>query len=789
MASAEVSRVSVRVVPDVSKFREELRRDLERATRDVRARVGIDVDTTGLRERLKAAVDAASRNLKASARVDVDRSAISRITDAFKSGPIKAVSGAFKLFSKSLAGLGAAGGAVQVIGGLASALSTLAPIALAAPGAILGIAAAYATLKVGMQGFGDALKSGDLSKLAPSARDAATAIRGFRTEWTDLQQSVQQKLFAGLGDDIRDLGGIYLPILKDGMGVVAESANLMGRNLANALKAPEVSNAIGLTFLNLGLAMDNARGALGNFVSGFIKLGGLGSTYLPALGTAIDNVAAKFNSWVDAGLADGSIRTFVDNAIRGFKDLGAIIGNIGSALGSAFSAISEGMGGASPLANLRELSQLLADTLASPAFQEALKALGQTMQVAGQAMREILGAALQAIAPILQAIMPLIQTFAQSLSAALVPAIETIGPPLARLVEALVNGLSPILPVLADLFVTLVEAIAPIVDALTPVVDQLGAVLLPVVRALAPIIGDIALQLGTVLADAITALAPILPPLVDAIGAILEAVLPILKPLLDLAGLILPLIADVVTSLVVPALEGIAWVVSNVIAPVIQFLADAISTAVQGVSDAISWVGDRISEGVAFITERGSDILSWFGELPGRILGAIGDFGSLLLSAGGDLIRGLWNGITGLAGWLKDKIFGFFGNLLPGWVKNILGIASPSKVFAGLGKFTTQGFAEGIRASTSDVFDAMGAMIDGATDIASGLDLNTQLAGIDGTFRSQSLADINHAVSAEGFGIDYDRLADAVASRPVSLDGKVISQAVRKDTRLRDWRR
>jgi hypothetical protein len=46
-------------------------------------------------------------------------------------------------------------------------------------------------------------------------------------------------------------------------------------------------------------------------------------------------------------------------------------------------------------------------------------------------------------------------------------------------------------------------------------------------------------------------------------------------------------------------------------------------------------------------------------------------------------------------------------SLLPGWAKKILGIASPSKVFMGIGKETMKGFAVGVKEGGEEVTDNM----------------------------------------------------------------------------------
>ncbi|MDN5749864.1 MAG: hypothetical protein L0H64_15310, partial [Pseudonocardia sp.] len=142
-----------------------------------------------------------------------------------------------------------------------------------------------------------------------------------------------------------------------------------------------------------------------------------------------------------------------------------------------------------------------------------------------------------------------------------------------------------------------------------------------------------------------------------------------------------------------------------------------IGSAVDWVVGAISWfanlpgmVGGWFASMRDAAVGQAAGLVGWLSGLPGRVLGAIGNLGSLLLGAGGDLISGLWSGIQRAAGWLRDRIFGFFGSLIPGWVKNILGIRSPSKVFADLGQYIPAGMAQGIEGNAGVVQDAVTSM-------------------------------------------------------------------------------
>lgn len=66
------------------------------------------------------------------------------------------------------------------------------------------------------------------------------------------------------------------------------------------------------------------------------------------------------------------------------------------------------------------------------------------------------------------------------------------------------------------------------------------------------------------------------------------------------------------------------------------------------------------------------------------------------VSWGENIVKGIWNGIVGLASWLKSKILGWISNVIPGPIKKALGINSPSKLMQEYGMYTAQGLALGM---------------------------------------------------------------------------------------------
>ncbi len=87
-----------------------------------------------------------------------------------------------------------------------------------------------------------------------------------------------------------------------------------------------------------------------------------------------------------------------------------------------------------------------------------------------------------------------------------------------------------------------------------------------------------------------------------------------------------------------------------------------------------------------------------------------------IMDIGKNIVTGLWEGIQSMVGWIKDKISGFLGGIVDG-VKGVLGIHSPSKVFAGIGEYMGEGlgigFADSMRTVASRMQNAIPTTLTG----------------------------------------------------------------------------
>lgn len=112
------------------------------------------------------------------------------------------------------------------------------------------------------------------------------------------------------------------------------------------------------------------------------------------------------------------------------------------------------------------------------------------------------------------------------------------------------------------------------------------------------------------------------------------------------------------------------------------------------------WEGIKSTFGPLF-----SNIVSYAKQIPKKITEGVGS----LWNIGNDMIMGLWNGIKGvwerLYNWFSEKIEG-----LKSKAKSLLGIASPSKEFAKIGKWIPAGLAVGIESNMKTAEKAIGEL-------------------------------------------------------------------------------
>ncbi len=182
--------------------------------------------------------------------------------------------------------------------------------------------------------------------------------------------------------------------------------------------------------------------------------------------------------------------------------------------------------------------------------------------------------------------------------------------------------------------------------------------------------------------------------------------------------------------------------------------------------DTVTEVVGKVWNAIKDFASKAWEKLKEFGSRVSGFVDSIKDaFRALpgaMLDVGINIVKGLWNGIQNMASWLKDRVTGFFKNLIPDWAEKALGIKSPSKVFADIGKNIVGGLA-----STFNIGTAAKAITSTKTPVprlTSSNTISTQKPGINITINA-------------GLGTNGPALGRQVSSA-IKQYGKVSTKAV-----------
>lgn len=241
---------------------------------------------------------------------------------------------------------------------------------------------------------------------------------------------------------------------------------------------------------------------------------------------------------------------------------------------------------------------------------------------------------------------------------------EDIGPSLEVLGQTVSTFLSAnLFPMVSNIVSTLPSALAGLITTLAPQLIPAGVELLVnLMNGLAETVPDLLIQVAAMIPSIVSTLLDNLPALVE--GAvnlfvgIIQAI-PIILP--DLIRAVIGMIPKIVQTLI-RATPQIFKGALQMLGGLLQAIPNVLKAAVTGLWDI-----------------------------------------------GSNLVKGLWNGISDVTGWILDKIRGFGNSILSG-IKGIFGIHSPSKEMEWMGEMLDRGLAKGITGGIGDVEDAMGVL-------------------------------------------------------------------------------
>lgn len=350
-----------------------------------------------------------------------------------------------------------------------------------------------------------------------------------------------------------------------------------------------------------------------------------------------------------------------------------------------------------------------------------------------------------------------ITAFAAGL-ASLIASLSTVGSSIQDFVITLIESIPTIIQKLGEGFVKFVEVIVQngqvITDAfvtiLTALVTAIGEVVPLIVDALLNILTQFLESIAEYSPRIVSAIAETLVSLIETLAEytpqFVQAGTDLIVGFIDGLSQSIPRIAESGANLIMTFLDAIATYVPQVVNAGMQMIIDLIN----GMANAISantpqlvsamqnLINAIIDAGVALLTSSVGTFLSKGGELIGGLIDGIkskvGDvvsavgsiisackdglanIGSEFIDIGSNIISGLVSGIKSGISSVGSAISDVVSSAV-GKAKKLLGIHSPSRVFAEIGMYSDKGLAKGLIKYSNVVTKAAGNIANNMIDV------------------------------------------------------------------------
>jgi len=310
-------------------------------------------------------------------------------------------------------------------------------------------------------------------------------------------------------------------------------------------------------------------------------------------------------------------------------------------------------------------------------------------------------------------------------------------------IDSLLNTIEIAVPQITKILPKIVDGLGAVLTALVPALQQALPTLVPaLIKAATDLIQALVNAMPTVVSVLLQALPMLINAFIQLFLAIVKALPQIVTTIANAMPTIITALVEGLTNpealqaLILGAVELLLALV-RAIPIIIPALIDAIPIILKNLIATLTsatFIKQMMNAGVQMLQATISGIASMVGSIgkaAWNIIKVIGETlaPSNLIRIGSDVIRGLWDGISQMGNWLKDKVVNFVKDKIPGPIKSALGIHSPSKVAAGLGMEVPAGLAQGIYKKAGLVTRAVTGMANEAISSLAGATMNADIAG------------------------------------------------------------
>lgn len=351
-------------------------------------------------------------------------------------------------------------------------------------------------------------------------------------------------------------------------------------------------------------------------------------------------------------------------------------------------------------AQLDDVTAKLGDTIANTKAELTGQFLPAVSGLAG-AFNDILTSAPRASEAFADAITNLVATGAQML-----PSILTTG---TQIMGALVSGIAGALPnVISTLGTGLMNGVPQLTTTISSVMGMIAAYLTENFPTILQTGLDFLVNFTTMIREnagmlvdgALSMISALAQGIADGIPTLVENIPTIVSNIANVINDNAPKIVETGIGIILSLIEGLVKAIPTIVENIPEIIGAIVDTLL-----AFNWVnlGTSVVKGlsnglksaVSFVKDAAASITN-------TIKTNISQLPQQMLTIGKNIVQGLWNGIKSMASWIKNQISGFIGGIVSS-VKGLLGIHSPSTVFAGMGENMALGLGQGFAGEMRDV--------------------------------------------------------------------------------------
>ena len=351
--------------------------------------------------------------------------------------------------------------------------------------------------------------------------------------------------------------------------------------------------------------------------------------------------------------------------------------------------------------------------------------------------------------------------------------LANLGSTIANIKNQLTNALGPALRGIVDAFNAILSGEegggASLGAALQQFFASIGELAPQVMEVGGQILSGIAQGIVTALPTLLTTAGQIITELangiVNAIPNLVARLPEIITNFVNFISEQLPTILEEGTRLLNEFVTGIINAIPDFVARLPEMITAFVGFVTDNLPTILQSGVDILTNLIQGIIDTIPELVNHLPEIVNAIVNGIGDLMGSIIDIGENIVKGIWEGITNLAEWIREKVTGFFNSIVNG-AKRLLGIASPSKLFAdeigeNMGLGIGEGFENSMGTVQREINRAMGGLL---PDVSGNVSVTGSTASSGGV--GSGAADFAGAISR------------ALSGAAVYMDGRKVGQLI-----------